>query len=154
MTKKGIVLTIIVLALAALYIYTSDWFSKPTIQIIFQIRPSGPSRIPRNDDTAVYPVSFSFDKKYQLTSVKVVSAAEFLTNKYAHPLWHLISDSNSAPAKVIIYGQQLRGMKPAVAKARPQPLQPNISYLLMIEAGKLKGQTEFKTAEVVHAANP
>jgi hypothetical protein len=153
MSKKGIVLTVIVLTLAALYVYTSDWFSKPSIQIYATIRPSGPSRIPRNDDTEVYPVTFAFDKKYQLTSVKVVSASEFTTNKYAHALWHLVTDSNSIPSKVIVYGLPPRGMKPSVPKARPQPLQPNITYLLLIEAGKLKGQKEFKTAEVVHVAN-
>ena len=151
MTKKGIILTTIVVLLVGLYIYNSDWFSKPTMQIIAQIRPSGPSRIPRDDGTAVYPVSFSFDKKYALTTVKVVSASEFTTNKYAHPLWHLITDSNSVPTKVITYGLPPRGMKPSVPKARPLPLQPNVTYLLLIEAGKLKGQKEFKTAEVVHA---
>jgi hypothetical protein len=154
MSKKGLVFTVLLAALAGLYLYTSDWFSKPTIQIIFQIRPSGPSRIPRDDGTQVYPVSFAFDQKYRLNSVKVVSASEFATNKYAHPLWHLVSDSNSVPTKVVLYGIPPRGMKPNVPKARPAPLLPNVTYLFLIEAGKLKGQKEFKTAELVHAVPP
>jgi hypothetical protein len=38
-----------------------------------------------------------------LTNVKVVVVTELATNQYAHPLWHLISDSNSIPVKGFNY---------------------------------------------------
>ena len=111
------------------------------------------SRIPREDDLSVYPVAFTFDTKYQLKSVKVVNAAEFATNKYAHPLWFLISASNSLPTKVLIYGANPRGMKPEVAGAKPQPLQPKVNYLLLVQARETSGQIEFQTSEVVRTPN-
>ena len=38
------------------------------------------------------------------------------------------------------------GMKPAVPKTRPEPLQPNVPYRLIIEAeGGYIGQVDFKT---------
>src|SRR5262245_49732355 len=153
MTTKNVVLIILVVALASLYVYMSDWFTKPTIQIICTKRAGSVSRIPREDDLAVYPVSFSLNKKYRLTSVKVVSADEYATNKYAHPLWHLISDSNSPPTKVLIYGTNPRGMKPEVAGAKPQPLQPKVNYLLFLQAREASGQIEFQTSEVARTPN-
>ena len=153
MTAKSIVLTVLVIALAGLYVYMSDWFTKPTIQIIYTKRSGSVSRIPREDDLSVYPVSFSFNKKYRLTSVKVVNAGEFATNKYAHPLWYLISASNSLPTKVLIYGTNPRGMKPEVTGAKPQPLQPKVNYLLLVQAREASGQIEFQTSEVVRTPN-
>jgi hypothetical protein len=150
MTKNGMMLSVVAVILAAVYIYKfTDWFNKPTIQIIYQIRPSRNVPNPRNPDQApVYPVSFNFDGKYELTAVKVVSAEDMTTNKYPTPLWHLVSDSNSMPIKAIIYGYPIKGMKPAVPRARPQPLQPEVEYVLMLEAGKIRAQTNFHTARV------
>jgi len=157
MTKNGIVLSAIALLLAVIYIYFfTDWFNKETIQIIPQIRPGQKqAAIPRGGDSStVYPVSFSFDGKYKLTSVKVVSAEEFATNKYANPLWYMISDSNSLPTKNIVYGYPIKGMKPAIPRARPEPLQPDIAYVLLVEAGKINGRTNFHTREVVQPNAP
>ena len=153
MTTKGIGLTTIVIALAAFYIYLSDWWSKPTIQIIYTKRSGAVSPIPRDDNLAVYPVSFSFNRKYRLTSAKVVAADEFATNKYAHPLWKLLSDSNSLPTKVLTYGKAPRGMKPEVPGAKPQPLQPKVNYLLLVEAREASGRIEFQTSEVIQSPN-
>jgi|SRR5437588_7747553 len=151
MTKNGIALTFVLVILTAVYIcYFTDWFSKESIQIIPQIRPGRPSAIARPDGSrAVSPVSFAFDGKYRLTSIKVVAADDYATNKYANPLWHLISDSNSVPTKALLYGQVIKGMKPAVPKARPDPLQPGISYIMMVEAGKIRAQTNFHTVEAL-----
>lgn len=151
MTKNGIFLTVVLAILVILYAcFFTDWFSRETIQIIPQIRPGRASSIPRTPGTpAVSPVSFAFDGKYRLTSVKVVAADDFATNKYANPLWYLISDSNSIPTKAIVYGYPIRGMKPAVPKARPEPLVPGVSYIMMVEAGKIRAQTNFHTVEAV-----
>ena len=38
----------------------------------------------------------------------------------------------------------LRGLKPAVVGVRPQPLETNVTYRLFVEAGKIKGEHDFK----------
>jgi hypothetical protein len=151
MTRNGIFLSIIAVILAACYLcFFTDWFKKESIQIIPQIRPIRQVGNPKNpDQDPVYPVSFTFDGKYRLTSVKVVSASDMGTNNYPVPLWHLISDSNSIPVKSIIYGYPIKGMKAAVARSRPEPLAPDVEYILLLEAGKIKARTNFHTARAV-----
>ncbi len=154
MTKNTIFLCVVAVILAALYaVYFTDWFRKETIQIIPTIRQGRPSNIPRDPGTAaVCPVTFAFDGKYRLTSVKVIVAEDLKTNKYPTPVWDMVSvsDKGSAPQKFVLYGQPIRDMKPAVPRARPQPLQPDVVYVLMIEAYKnIKGQTNFVTRALV-----
>ncbi len=153
MSTKGIFLSIVAGLLGIAYlIWFTDLFNKQSIQIIRQIRPAKESKIPRDPTTApVYPVSFTFDGKYQFTRVKVVAADDLATNKYPHPLWHLISDSNSTPTKSIIYGENVPGMKPAVPRMQPEPLEPDKPYVLLVEAGKIKSQTNFSTRAVARA---
>ena len=156
MTKNGIFLSVIAVLLAACYVYFfTDLFLKETIQIIPTIRPGRPSAIPRDpDQEPVHPVSFALDGKYQLTTVKVVATAELATNKYAPALWHLISDSNSLPTKSIVYGFPIKGMKPAVPRARPEPLLADLEYTLLVEAGKVRSQTNFHTTKAVRSGQP
>jgi hypothetical protein len=153
MTRNGIVLSIVLLLLAAAYWV---WFTprKQTIQIISQIRPmrsTGPQRKPSAEP--VYPVSFMFNGKYQFTSVKVVAADDLASNKYPVALWHLISDSNSVPIKSMVYGYPIKGMKPAVTRAKPEPLQPDVKYVLLLETDSLKASTNFHTTSVAAPAN-
>ncbi len=150
MTKNGIVLSIIAVILGTCYVcFFTDWFRKDTIQIIPTIRPGRPAANPSNpDQEAVYPISFTLDGKYKLTSVKVVSASDLATNNYPAPLWHLVSDSNSIPTKSIVYGYPIKGMKAAVPRARPEPLAADIEYILLLEAGQVKARTNFHTARV------
>jgi len=150
MTKNGIVLSIIAVILGTCYVcFFTDWFKKETIQIIPTIRPNRPGTAQRNPDREqVYPVTFALDGKYKLTSVKVVAAADMATNNYPVPLWHLVSDSNSIPTKSIFYGYPIKGMKAAVPRARPEPLAPDVDYVLMLEAGSAKGRTNFHTAVI------
>lgn len=156
MTKNGTVLSVIAVILGACYAYFfTDWFRKDTIQIIPTIRPGRASAIPRDPDLEpVHPVSFMLDGKYALTTVKVVVAADYATNKYAQPLWHLISDSNSVPTKAIVYGYPLKGMKPAVPRARPEPLLEKVEYTLLLEAGKIRAQTNFHTTKAIQLQRP
>jgi hypothetical protein len=151
MTKNGIFLSVVAVLLAAVYVYFfTDWFHKKTIQIIPTIRPTQPSAIPRDpDQPPVYPVSFALDGKYELTSVKVVAAADMATNRYPAPLWHLTSDSNSVPTRSIVYGSNIKGMKPAVTRQRPEPLMPEVEYVLLVEARNLRAKTNFHTARAL-----
>lgn len=132
-------------------IFFTGFFRKETMRIIPQVRPGRASAIPRPRDWApVYPISFRFNKRYKFTTIKVVEAAQYATNKYAPPLWHMISDSNSAPLNAIVYGiPKIPGMRPALARAKPQPLEAGVEYLLLVEAGKLKAQTNFVAREFV-----
>jgi hypothetical protein len=152
MRKNTIVLIIVLIALAGAYAYWfTEWFLPPTVEILAQVRPSRSSRRPTPNQPTTYPVSFAFDRKLRLTEVKVVAVSDEATNKYPHALWHLITDSNSAPVKAIVYGERLRGMKPKVPRARPDPLEADVKYRLYVTAGKLKGQRDFKTIETAEA---
>jgi hypothetical protein len=151
MTKRTIVLLGIAVLLGALYVFWfTDWFVQESIQIITTVRAErtmarGKGKAP------VYGVSFALNGKYPLTRVAVVQADDLRTNKYPTPLWELISDTHSVPTKVIRYGEAPRGMKPAIPRARAQPLEPGVEYVVIVEAGKLKAQTNFFTREVASA---
>ena len=151
MTRKELALVLLAAALGAVYVvFFTDWFAKKSIQIIPLISTGRPSQIPRDHDSPpVYPVSFQLNGKYRLKSIKVVNAAEFATNKYALPLWHMVSDSNSPPVNAILYGIRIPGMKTAVPRAKPKPLEPGVKYTLFIDTGKLQAQTNFTTREFV-----
>ena len=135
----------------AYVIFFTDLFRKETIQIITQVRPGRASAIPRPIDSApVYPVSFRLNKRYRFKSIKVVKAGEYATNKHTAPLWHMVSDSNSAPQNTIVYGiSKIPGMRPAVVRAKPQPLEAGVEYTLLIETSKLEARTNFVAREFV-----
>lgn len=153
MTKKSIVLIVLAVVLAGVYVaFFTDWFVKPQIQILPQIRPPTRGSRVAPGDVATYPVTFAFDRKYQFTEIKVVSADDEKTNKYPHAVWHMISDSNSIPVKALLYGSSLRGMKPKVPRAAPDQLEPGVPYKLYLTAGKAKGEVKFQTHEIVKPA--
>src|SRR6185436_20402355 len=129
MSRKNVILILVPIILGAIYVYYfTEVFDPPTIKIVSQIRPSRKGM--------VSPVTFAFNSRISLNSVKVVVADDFKTNKYAHPLWHLVADTNSVPIKGFMYGEKIRGMKPAVPKLRAESLQTNVVYLLLVESGK------------------
>ena len=132
-------------------IFFTDLFRKEHMQIIVKLTPGRASAIPRpRDSTPVYPVAFRLNKRYRLTSVKVVNTAEHATNKHALPLWHMVSDSNSVPQLTLVYGApKIPGMHSAMPRAKPQPLEAGVQYTLVVEAGKLKGETNFVAKEFV-----
>jgi len=150
MPKKQLVLLLVAILLFGAYAYYfTDWFASENIQIIHSLRPASPSRRARTRNAqpgpAVNTVHFSLDRKCKLTEIKVIPVADLATNKYAHPIWHLVSESNSVPVKAFVYGANVRGMHPKVKSARPDPLGPDVSYRLFVVAGDLKGEHEFHT---------
>ena len=50
------------------------------------------------------------------------------------------------------YGAPIRGMKPKVPRAQPDPLEPDVPYILYVEAGNAMGKTKFQTHELVKPA--
>lgn len=155
MTKKNVILlSATFLAVVGFYLYMyKDYFKKPVIHISLSIRPkpSALARKPANSsDEDPLNINFGMDHEYQLTSVKVVPLSELKTNKYAHPVWELTSESNSFPTQAFSYGGHIRGMHPVVKGATPDPLTANVPYRLLIEAGAKKGQHDFTISEDEH----
>lgn len=90
----------------------------------------------------LYPVVFTLDASYQLTSVKVVRSG-------THELmWHLIADGLQAPTRTIVYGQTVRSMGLAEDNRMAEPLQAGVTYELEVAAGHRKGKTTFTTKEM------
>jgi len=146
MTTKVWMMIALAVGLGGLSLYLNkDWFAKDRIQIYDRSRPArAVFRRGAPDDSACDPIVFGFDRKLQLTSLEVIPLSDLQTNKHPLPVWHLISDSNSAPIKAFTHGMHIAGMREAVSGVRPQPLEPNVKYRLVIEAGSFKGEHDFE----------
>lgn len=147
MSKKNIIiLTVSFLAVAAFYLYLyRDSFHKAHIQISHTVRPSRWALTHRNasDGPDARTVMFGMEHAYRLTSVKVMVLSELETNKYAHPIWDLVSESNSIPTHAFVYGFNIRGMHPSVKGAKAGELALNVPYRLIVEAGNINGEHDF-----------
>jgi hypothetical protein len=155
MTKtKTILAVLILLIIGGLYWYVyGDAFQKPAIEIGLSFREARAAAMRRGPPAArpgrpAVPLGFALGHEYRLTAVKVVELAAFKSNRFALPVWELVSASNSVPLRYFDYGQNIRGMHPAMTNARPEPLASNLTYRIFIEAGKkLKGQRDFTLDE-------
>jgi hypothetical protein len=150
MSRKNIILVLCALVLAGIYVYFfTDWFAPPDIQITNMIRPNPAAgrRFGRRDAPrpSSHTVSFAINRRVALKEVKVIPASDVATNKYPHPIWHLVSESNSVPTKALLYGMPLRGMRPAVKGAWADPLEPNTAYKLYLDTDAGKIEHDFKT---------
>jgi hypothetical protein len=147
MSKKNWLLLALAVALGGLSLYLNkDWFAKDGIHIYHRSRPMRSFMLfgrKRQDTSLVDPIIFGFDRKVRLKSVKVIPLADIQTNKFPHPIWYLLSDSNSLPVKDFSYGAPIPGMRPAVKGAVADPLQPDVEYRLLVEANDFKGQHDF-----------
>ena len=151
MNKKNFILIAIALLLTGVYVvYFTDWFKPKTIHISHTVRPGRSGNRP--GEAAAPLLAFGLGGDYELTEIKVVPLAALQANPLAQPVWHLVSDSNSVPTSHFTYGQGIRGMKPEVPGVRPQPLQPNVTYRLLVQAGSLKGRHDFQTVAKPPAA--
>jgi hypothetical protein len=136
MNKKNLILIGLVFAAAAAYVvFFTNWFQPRIIQLAHTSRSFG-----RGGSN---PLAFSLGDFYELTEVKVISIAEFQTNKLALPLWHLVSDSGSDSVDHFSYGENIPGMDPAIEGSRPEPLKLGVAYRLFVTAGKARGQHDF-----------
>jgi len=143
--SKLILILIIIVGGSGVSLYLNrDSFAPRTIQISHRVSPwlKGRSGAKRGTDLGV-PVAFTLGGYYRLTSVKVVLASEIETNKYAHPIWSLVSESNYPPTSSFIYGSGIRGLHPAVKGARPDPLVPGITYRLLVTTTHKDAQHDF-----------
>ena len=151
MTRKKVILSLIaVLGLGGLSLYLNrDWFSDQPIQISHRVSPwmtqARRGRRPVGDTGPGNPVTFSLNRYYSFNTIRVYVASEIETNKYAHPIWELVSDSNSVPTMSFGYGSPLRGMRPSVKNARPDALQPGVKYRLVVGAEDRTSHHDFAT---------
>ena len=151
MNKRQFFLFVLLVLLAggAIYMFKDSFGNRP-IQIEYAIRPGPPQRRPQapgEDPTSGkkgYNVIFNLGQKLSLTSVKVISVEDALTNKFPHPLWNMVSDSNSIPTKTLTYGGWIRGLRPYYKGTSPEPLEPGGSYRLLIETAKQKAEKDFE----------
>ena len=140
-------IVILILGLAGLSFYLNrDAFAPATIQIAHRMspwmRPTNPAA--RRANNLGVPVTFTLNGLYSLITVKVVVAADIETNKFPHAIWKLVTDSNSVPVSSFNYGNSIRGMRPDIKGALPDPLEPGIAYRLIIEtANNKRAQHDF-----------
>src|ERR1700682_4969871 len=123
--KKNLWIAATILMVIGLYAYVyRDSLRPQEIEISHRITFGPPIRgRQRTDQTIqIMQVVFGFDRKCELTEIKVIPVAALETNKNPAPLWHLISHSNSIPIKAFAYGDHIRGLRPLVKNSRPLPL--------------------------------
>jgi hypothetical protein len=141
MPRKQWFLVTVTLVLAAVYVcFFTGWFQHREIGISSTNRAS----LARFGIAGSSPaVAFGLNQEYQLTEVKVVPLAAWQTNPAVLPLWHLVGDRKSGPIQFLLYGENIRGMKPAAPGATPEPLEAGVAYRLFVSAGSIKGQHDF-----------
>jgi hypothetical protein len=146
--NKAILSATIILALAALYLYEyKDAILGRPIQISHTMRlrlAMAARRRPSSlsPDAPLIP-TFTLGNDYRLTALKLFRLDEFKARGYARPLWELVADSKSYPTRVFLYGRGIPGMHPKVADEEPEPLVTNVTYRLVVTAGRLKGEHDF-----------
>ncbi len=144
MTPKFWLLLSLAVVFGGLSIYLNkDWFAKDSIQIYHRSRPARVLRKAAGDESRIKPIIFGFDRELKITCIKVIPLSDIQTNKYPHPIWHLVSESNSVPTKDFTYGSSIGGMHPAVEGALPDLLEPRVPYRLYIESGPIKKEHDF-----------
>jgi hypothetical protein len=140
--KKNLILVAGVLVFASIYVvFFTGWFKPKIIQISYSSRSGAAGR------GAATPLMFNLGEHYELTDVKVISVAESQTNANPRPLWHLVSDGSDSVSH-FSYGEPIEGMDPAVAGTTSEPLQPGITYRILVTAGRAKGQHDFQAGAV------
>ncbi|HSU57266.1 MAG TPA: hypothetical protein VLT36_24710 [Candidatus Dormibacteraeota bacterium] len=142
-------LIVLAVVLGGLSLYLNqDSFRKGNIHLSHRSRPArlvaGRKRGGRDDNPEINPIVFFCDRKVRLTALKVIPVSDIETNKYPHPIWNLVSDSNSVPIKEFIYGLPIPGMRSAVKGTLPDPLQPGEKYRLLIETPSEKAEHDFE----------
>jgi len=141
---KIITIAVFIVGLAGLSLYMNrDYFGSEPIQISHRLSPWMQNVRAKKNDLGM-PVTFTLNGYYKLASVRVVETAKIETNKFAVPVWRIVSDSNSIPTSSFNYGSGIRGMRPEAKGVRPEPLQPGVSYrLLVVTDHKLEAQHDF-----------
>lgn len=151
--SKTVCVLILISGLAGLCLYVNrDWFATRPIQISYRVSPwlKGSASARSKADLGV-PVVFSLDRHCRLQEVRVFKTEELATNRYAHAIWDLTTESNSIPTASFTYGQRIPGMKPRVKGAQPERLEPYVMYRLVIKTADDEAQHDFTTTPIPQA---
>jgi hypothetical protein len=141
MTRKQILLIAFMAVIAGGVLYMNrDWFTKPPIQVSHRFHAFA-GRF--GDKSGTVPLLFEFSRKLKLTSVEVIPVSDLETNKNAHPVWHIVSDSNSVPTRGFVYGMEVPGMHPVYKEAGADPLDLGVKYRLLVQAGSVRAEHDF-----------
>jgi hypothetical protein len=144
MTKKNIFVVVAVVLLAGLSLYLNRGrFQSEPVRIGSRSMQPRAAGLRRGAKDPANSVVFLINRPLKLTSVKVVPVNDIQTNKYALPVWELVSQTRSIPVKDFIYGANIKGMQPSVKGAVADPLQPGVPYRLLVEAGDVKVEHDF-----------
>jgi hypothetical protein len=151
MSRKEYFLIGLVVVLAAIYaVDFTDWFSPREMHIEHAVRSQreawiGPgTRMTPASNGVLGEVTFSLRRDFRLTSIKVVEAADFQTNKYAPALWELVSKKGSEPVNGFVYGCAVPGMIPARPNLEPEQLEIGVGYRLIVRSGSLTAMHDFE----------
>ena len=132
----------VAVVLAAAYVvFFTGWFRPHTVTIFHTCRNV---RARFAQGTGQPAVIFGLARPLKITEIKVVVLADYQANRNVLPLWHLVASSNAVPEKTFVYGQFIRGLKPEVPDTRAQPLTNDVTYRLLLTAGDLRGEHDFK----------
>ncbi len=139
--KKEFIWIALLIALAFLYVhFFTNWFVKPQMVITPSRRPNMAA------DATVDSVVFTLNGEYKIKNIQVLELGEDgKFNPKGHQMWHLTSNSNSAPTQILVYGHHVKGMKQAADNNAPEPLQPDVGYRILITANNVSGFADFKT---------
>jgi hypothetical protein len=138
MTKQNWMMIGLLAVLVVVYaVYFTDWFRPKILHLSHAVRDlhHGPARL-----GAMPSLKFGIGQKIRLTDVRVVAEGDGATNGSDVTMWHLVSESNSIPMMTITYGQYIQGMHPEIKGTRPQDLETNVMYRLIVRAGKYTGE--------------
>ena len=142
MDRKNIVLLSFVAVLGAVYaVYFSGGFAPKTFKVSHTFRNLRPFA---DRPGILSSLIFVANRELKLTELKVVPLAEWQTNKDAHPLWHLVTESNSLPVKRFFYGQPIPGLHPFLKGVRAEIPPTNVVCRLFITAGAFKAEHDFE----------
>src|SRR5579862_5756943 len=120
MRKRELIWVGVLLLACGLYArYFTTWFVHRQIAIHASFRPNRRGNGP--DDTVIF---FTLNDDFRLTSLKVIPLEDDKFNPKGRPVWNLVSDSNSVPVRAFVYGQRIKGMKPALPDVKPDALEP------------------------------
>ena len=158
MSKKEYVLIGLVVVLIGVYaIWFTDLFRPRIMRIEHSTRSArsaggtSAERVATTESDGLGNVSFALHHNYKLTSIKVVPLQEFLTNKYVPPVWEMVSKSGSSPVDGFSYGMGIKGMTSARSAMQPEPLLPGVEYRLLVVAGRVHGEHDFKIGRPAQA---
>jgi hypothetical protein len=140
MAKKQVWLALLLVLLAVIYAsFFTDWFRQRSIQIVAQVRRLPGIRPPGS----ILPVSFTMDRDYRLTTLRVVELSAEGSAKKSKPVWQLVSMPKSPPIRGFLYGADVPGMKPPPGSPPFQELRGGAKYRLEVVADRARGSLEF-----------